>query len=405
MGKLRVAKISSDANAPTGVGVTKNVSPGQRKPMLVYGYTCSPRGAGFASDVQVYLFQQYSESRELVGSAAMTPVLTNAYSSNFTASADSWVDLGGGNPTITFNQTIGGVTGCLKILSVGGDACSFKRPTTCTSGKVYKMVFDHYLDAGHGVVAFGLGDNGDAWDLGFDHDAGKHPAIGAGGAWVTDATLFGTADATDLELCGFTAINNQVRDVLVDGKALYLKNIVLSEVTNNGHWTRSADTDVYWDMYNEVIDADASGAATATENTAAGKIDSGGIFKSTAVVSSYVAGDLWLSAGGVTMGDMDADGTYTRHLVSTATTGLVINADATGDGDITDVSLKQEMKTGNTGLTLSDSVYNASIRSGQGWAEIIEFPKPFMTSDGWFMYFTAGGASCILDINVFYEYM
>jgi hypothetical protein len=374
--------------------------------MLVHGYTVAPRGADFAADVQTYFFRQYYGAVERVGTTDTGPDLSTAvYTSDFTASAQGWVDLGGGNPTISYNATGGGVAGCLKVLSVGGDAMSIKKPTTCTSGKHYKLVFDHYLDAGHGVVAWGLGDDGDAWNLGFDHDAGEHPACGAGGAWVTDAAIYGIADATDLEFCGFTAVNNQTRDLLVDTKALYLKNMVLYEITNDGHWTRSADADFHWDMADETFDADASGAATITENTAAGTLVSGGIYKSTATISSWVAGDIWLSAGGVTMADMDANGTYTRHLVATAATGLVVNTDATGDGDVTDISLKREMKTSTTGLALSDSIFNSTIRSGQTKTEVVTFPKPVLTNDGWFMYFTAGGASCILDINVFYEYI
>jgi hypothetical protein len=56
-------------------------------------------------------------------------------------------------------------------------------------------------------------------------------------------------------------------------------------------------------------------------------------------------------------------------------------------------------------LVLADSIYNHTIRTALVQPQVITFPKPIMTDDGWFMYFTTGGASCILDINVFYEYI
>jgi hypothetical protein len=419
MGKLKVAKISSEANSPVGLGIAsgrattgrqRRATTGHRRNMVIHGYSVAPRGADFAADVQCYLMDTYGGlSSELIQSGDMTgdADATADYTSDFSADADSWVENTNGDLTFTGNQDKSGKTDTLKILAdAGGDPASFKRAGAITNAVRYKVTFSYFAETGHGCAYWALGMLNDVWDEGFDHDAGNHPAI-ASNAW-TDVTLYGLADGTTLELCAVTTQNGQTEDTLVGTKSIWLHNIQAfpMDTGNDGDWTRSDNTKLYWDWYNGKMDADASGAATATYAGTNNVLKTNAIYRSAATISSYVAGDLWLTAGGVTFADMDANNTYTRHFVATAATALVLNADATGDGDFDTISLKMERQGDQvTPLTLSDSIYNHTIRTALLQPQVVPFPKPIMTDDGWFMYFTTGGASCILDINVFYEYI
>lgn len=407
MGALQVAKISSAANEAIGLGVARG--PGTtRKPILVHGYSVSPRGADFAADVQIYFMNNYGGlGAEQLQSGDFTPDInaTAKYTSDFTSTDDGWDDNSGTAPTFANNQTVDSVIDCLKITDTGGaDNLSIKNDGAVDNTTQYQLSFDYFAETGALLVALGLGADGDAWYLAFDHDSGKHPAT-VFNAWQTGVLIYGLSDAVNLELTAYTAINNQAEDLFGAGKYIAFKNMVLSSITNDGDWTRSADTEFAWDFYQGKISADAGAGGTVTYAGTNPLVQIDGIYQTSCAVSSWVAGDLWLTLGGITGIDMDANGTYVVNWIPTATTTLVLNADGDGDGDLDSVSLKRVNKVNSSPLTLSDSIYDTSIRSGVAVPVITTFPKPIICPEGWYMHFTDAGASCIMDINVFYEYM
>jgi hypothetical protein len=403
MTKTRIALASSDAASSVGLGVARR-SVASKRPMKITGYELAPRVADWASDAQVYIFGGYTgDSSNLVNSGDFTADLAAAaeYTSDFSGAGDGWADGGATNPTITFNETVGSVSECMKVLDVGGaDKLELVNLTKCTNATMYKLTFDYFAETGITLVALGLGADGDAWDLGYDHNAGQHVAITGDDTWKTGQVLYGLSDGTTLELCAYTAINSQTADVFGAGKYIAFKNLVLTEVTNDSDWTRSDDTKGYWDMKNGVADFDGSGAATLTYAGSGGgaNLVANKLYKSVVTASNFTAGDVWISWGGVTGEDLDVDGTYTDWAPATASTGLVINGDATGDADVDNVALYEI-----AGVNFSNPLYKTTIVAATVGPVRHEFPSPLWVPDGWYMYVTSGGATVITDVNVFYE--
>lgn len=406
MGTLRIKTLTNNLQAAAAIAGGIGKGPGtSRKPVLVYGYDVAPRAAAFAADCQAYSWNSYDGGTEKLESGDLVADSGTAiYTSDFSAGAQGWVDLGGGGPTISYNATVAGETDCLKILGAGGDAASFKKPTTTTNLVMTKMVFDYYIDGTSGLAFIGLGDDADEWLVGYDHDSGWHPAV-VEGQWIRNCTLYGVADGTDLELCFFTAINGNTRDTLLDGKAIYLKNIVVTPVSNNTDWTRSADADFTWDFANEVLDCDAGAGGTATYAGVNPGLRIGGIYTWSAKISSYVSDGMNLSAGGITGADLTANGIWTQSIIATAVTGFVATADATGDGDVGDLSLVQHRMNNGADFVLTDATHHTTFRSAETSIQKVKFPKPMVCPEGFFLYLTSGGASCSLDVNIYYEYM
>lgn len=396
MGKVRNLTATSLAATAIGVGVPA----GLKKNTRILGYNVASVGGAFTSDTEINIIPgDGAVGDELISSGDFTPTLgTVKYTSDFSADADDWVELTDGDITFAGNQTVDSVTECLKLTAdAGGDPISMQRAGTVTNATMYQVTFDYYAEAGGNISFWALGANGDVWDLGYDHDSGHHPAV-VEGAW-TSVTLYGLSDTTALEIVGVTAANGSTEDTIAGTKYVAFKNIVATPVSNDGDWTRSADADVTWDMYSGEIDADASGAATVTYAGTNKTLVVGAYYRCSVTISNYVAGDLWVSAGGVTLPDMDADGTYTFDFIATATTALVLNADASGDGDFDSVSLKRIGEVAE-----SNAIYTTTIQADQVGSIFYEFPEPlWMGNSGWWFAIDAG--TYALDVNVIYDIM
>jgi hypothetical protein len=350
---------------------------------------------------------------------------TASYTSDFTSTANGWVDGGGGAPVIAANQTVESVEDCLKVTgTAGGDAFVLDNASKTTNNGYYCLELDYYAsDAGDGVandVGFlGLGDNGDHWNPGYDHDAGWNHTVVLG-SWQSNVRLYGKADGTTLELCGYTTKNGQTRDTIAENAFFGFKNMTLHAISNITDWTLSAEADGAWDWNTGNLDFDASGAATATQTQVFATTD---IAYYSATISDWVAGDLWMTIGGETLKDYDADGTYTGYIrTTTGTDSVVLNGDATGDGAFDSISVKKLM--GSTGtavgsgtvgghegnvqgnlipLSTADALYHSTHRAGLTGEKIITFPAPIWTIGGFWLNFDAPGSACQLDITVYYE--
>lgn len=405
MGRLKIASFTNglQANGPLACGI--NRGPGtMRKPILVHGYSVAPRGANFAADVQVYVWDQHIGTELLNSGDLIADDGTVKYTSDFSTDADSWVENTNGDLTFTGVETQAGVANCLKVLAdAGGDPMSIKRLATWTNATVYKVEFDYFAETGSGLAYWALGENGDALLDGYDHDSGWHPAVTIN-KW-DHVTLYGLSDETEVQIMSTTTINGNTEDTLVGTKSVWLKNIVITPVSNIGDWTLSAKADFSWDFANNVLDADAGAGGTATYAGPLVEVSIGGIYTMSATISSFVDNDLWLTVGGITGTDLTANGVWTQSPIATAITGFVVNADGDADGDIGDLSLIAHKMSDGSNFILADAPYHTTIRSGLLDPQGLKFPKPLFCTEGFLLYLTAGGAACILDVNVFYEYM
>ncbi|MHA2068552.1 MAG: hypothetical protein ACXABY_29675, partial [Candidatus Thorarchaeota archaeon] len=257
MGHTRVEH--SQGDALQGACVYKAVPEGGRG-MRLKNVRITPTGADWSADVAVYIYDCFTGiGSNLVSSGDFVPTLTTAYTSDFTADADGWAANSGGDLAVAFNQTIGGVTGCLKVSSAAGSDFEIHRtPAARTAATHYKLVFDYYtaaFAADTGYLGFGEGGACTTNASTVLHATGHNLLIVADSAWHTSQELFTWDGAdTNLDLALFTAKNGQVQDVIAAGESIYFKNMVLSTISNQSDWTFAVDeTEIGWDYFDELM--------------------------------------------------------------------------------------------------------------------------------------------------------
>jgi hypothetical protein len=180
--------------------------------------------------------------------AWMTPVAlganavnASAYSSNFTASAQSWVTNSGMVPTITFNETVGGETGCLKVVSPGSGGFQIAKLATLPGkGEKYWLTGKAYLSSSQ-TVYIREGANAAVRDTG--------GYLLANGSWV-DFKLLVTKVPGDTPAL-FTLVgsaSSQSVLTLANGDFLALKNLeyktlgLLAEIDGSANVAPGATT-------------------------------------------------------------------------------------------------------------------------------------------------------------------
>jgi hypothetical protein len=426
MSRIYVAKGSSAVNAPFGLGITG--AEGNNRNIKILGYSVASRGADFAADVQIDLMAGYSglngtdlafTGTESLGTAVYDASLAGAWDTD----ADSWVEKTDGDLTFTGNidKTDGAATAktnCLRILAdAGGDPFSLQRAGTTTNNLYYKATFWFMQDTGAGISFLGLGSAGDAWDETYDHDGGSHHTCGDENTWEL-VTLYGKADGTALELAGFTTKNGNTEDTLAGTKNAYLQDFKLYQVTDAqsnlvSDWVPSAETHFGWHGADAGFSCDAGNGGTLTWTATGEEVaTSGDLYKIVVTQADYVAQNITITGFGDAAFTLPAaDGTYTIYCESDGTDTVILTADGTGDADVKAISIQKVMGSGGTGLanagvTTVNSLYHHTIQNGdvQG-KDMIPFPGGGLPvgNAGWWMQFTPGGASSILDVNVFYE--
>jgi hypothetical protein len=398
MAKVRIKHDASNVNAANGVGVTR-AEVGTRQ-MLVYGYSIGFEGANLAADMKVAVYGGYSGlSSELLSFTGTESLAAATYESDFTADADSWVELTDGDATFAGNIDVGGKTDCLRITAdAGGDPSSLQRPATVTSGKYYKVTCSVRCDAAAALNGsfVGLGENGDAWFEQFDHDAGEHPEIVAVNTWY-DITMYGKADTTALQITVFTGKNNQTEDAIGANGILYFHDIKVYEVQNHADWVESASAEFGYNGYDQGFSCDAGAGGTATWTSPTG-INSTELFRCSALIDDWVAATGSMNTFGSYAQAFGADGTYTWDAESDGTDTVILTADGTGDMDMEALSVKRIQ-----GVDTSAPLYNHYLRSGRSTLAMITFPQPIYMADGWYFYLGPGGTDCITHLNVFYQ--
>ena len=400
MSRIYIAKGSSAVNAPFGVGIS--AAEGNNRNMIIHGYSVASRGADFAADVEIDLFSGYSGlGDELVDTLNITNP-TASYESDFTSTADGWVDNTANGVTYLANQEIGGVAGCLKMTAdAGGDVFSIKKATQCTVGNYYKVTLDIYKEDDAAIAFMGLGVEGDNWNLTVDHISGKNMACPAVTTWKT-MTLYGKATATDLEIAAFTAAGGSTEDEITASKYVAIKDIKLYDITTQvDGWVPSAEAEFGWSGPDEGLSCDAGAGGTATYTLAGtGVAESGELYQVSFDVDDWTAAIMTCTAvGDAAFTVPGADGSYSFIAESDGTDTIIFTADGDAEMTIENVSVKKI-----TGGDSDNSIYKHTIRSGLLEGPANPFPVPIPVGNaGWWMQFSPGGAASALDVNVFYE--
>ena len=402
MSRIYIAKGSSAVNAPFGVGVS--AAEGNNRNMIIHGYSVGARGADFAADVEIDLIPGYSALSATNAVDSLTIVNPTAtYTSDFTSDADGWIDNTASGVTYLANQTIGGVTGCLKITAdAGGDVLSIKKPTQCTVGKYYKVVISVYRGAAEaGLSHIGLGVEGDNWNLVADHISGENVALAAAETWKT-CTIYGKATATDLEIAGFTDATGNTEDSITAEKYVAIGSIVMYDITTQvDGWTASSELNFGFSGVNNSLSCDAGAGGTATATlTGTNAAASGEIYRCSFTVDDWTAAIMTATVCGDSAWTVpDADGTYTFYAESDGTDTVIFTADGDAEMNIEAINVKKL-----TGVNSGNSIYKHTIRSTTDASVMIPFPIPVPVGNGgWWMQFSPGGTSCAMDVNVFYE--
>lgn len=414
MSRFYIAKGSSAVNAPFGVGVSR--SEAKNRNIIVHGYSVASRGADFAADVQIDLMPGYTALGSELAFTGVESLGTAIYDSSlagaFDTDTDDWAELTNNGEVLSigdFTDTVGAgteYTDCLKVLADGGgDLFDIKRAATTVNNGYYKVTFLFAQETGAGLSYLMLGDANanDAWNEVFDHDLGNHATLGAEDTWA-EVTLYGKADGTTIEISATTGKNNTTQDTLGAGLACYFKDIkVYTIVDANGNgpadWVPQTETDMGWDGNNASwsCDAGAGGALTYTDSTG---WDSGDIIRVALTQSTYIAQNITVAIGGDSAITVPAaNGSYVYYGQSDGTDTVIIDADGTADCDVSALSVKKL-----TGMSTDNSIYHHTIQSGDVQGKQVPFPCPMpIGSNGFWMQFTPGGASSILDVNVFYQ--
>jgi hypothetical protein len=405
MAHQRIKHVSSNIAAASGTGVTKLET--NNRPVRVLGYQVAPRAVDYAADVQINLMENYTglsdEMLTFTGVEA-THISAASYTSDFSTTADGWIELTNGSVVFTGGITAGTVVETLRLAAVADpDDASMQKTGLTTSGKYYKVLADFWAETAAGLDGsfVGLGANGDQWDEVHDHDAGHHPVITAENVWYTDQAMYGKADTTALQICVYTAKNGNTEDQIAVTKDLHFKNIRLYEIENVADWVPSAETHFGWCGADQSFSCDAGDGGTLTWTNGGGVtgVADGELFRASCVIDDWVATGAPMTVFGGTAIGFSADGTFTFDAESDGTGTVILTADATGDMDIEQVSVKK-IQCDNT----ADAIYHSNISSYLvGASPIYTFPKPIYMRNGFYFSATSGGAACILDINVFYE--
>lgn len=400
MGKLQVVSGTSAANQAMFIGTDspENLLGSKRRAYL-HSISAAPRGANWAADVELYLFDTFTGlGSELVTDGDMAPDLeTASYTSDFTADMDGWADIPGAAMTATFNQTIDSVTGCAKFTAdAGGDASSWSIPGTWgVAGKAYEIKFDYFAETGGNMSYWGGGVGADNNSIRFAEGAGQNPAV-VENAWTTvKLYVTGGAQGATMYISAFTTAGGSTADTLAGTKYVAFKNATIRELTNMSSWTQGEDWVV---NFSAATATKGTNATTALAQTLTAPV-AGEIYKSVYTLTEAATGITPTFGGTTLLADAGA-GTHVEYFVAAdATASLAFTADATAIVTITDVSMKKQ-----TGINTSTYWLKDSIRSGTTLAYYREFDskQPWSTS-GWGLYLTTGGTSCIIDVTMTYE--
>jgi hypothetical protein len=400
MGRLVVANASSVADEPLAMGIPSYITGANgKKRIYLHSISVAPRGANWAADMKLYLMKGFT-GNELAASGAATALFSSvaAYESDFTAGVDSWADSGAGAPTLSGNETIGGVDDCLKVLADGGgDPLSISRAATRVAATHYKITFDAFCQTGStlGNADFmGVGLTTAGTTNAIAHNSGNNVKFAADNAWKSFTLYTDDGADTALDLCAFTAQNADTGSLLAADKYVGFKNIKIYPMTNQDDWTPVAEW--VWDYAAGNLSKIVNTASKVGQTIAIAPVV-GEVFqlKYTHVRS---ATGVTPTFGGTAGGADPTAGIINEYIVAASTSAeLKFTADATLVGTIDDVSL---IKMGNP----LDPWLQDSVRSGTTLPYYREFltKQPYSVT-GWSLYLTTGGGSCIMDAAIVYE--
>ena len=411
MGKILVANNSSIAAHAGYVGVVAPTMNNAKKRVYLHQVRVSPRGAAIAADVQLYLFDSYTGlGAELLTAPNFVPTFssTAAYESDFTADTDSWLDSGAGDMVASFNQTVGGKTGCLKMTAdVGGDPFQMSRAATRVAATHYKITFDVFCETGStlGNADFiGVGKTTASTTNALTRNTGNNIIFGADNAWKS-VTLYSDAGAdTALDLCAFTAKDGSTGSLLAANKFVAFKDIKIyaQETASAAAWTGTMadDDDFLWDYRNAELDKVVDNTNAVTSNNLGGVV--AGDLYATSYVHVRSATGVTVTFGGTTLDAAPAAGTLvqaTPITTTAASSNLVFTPDATLVGTIDTASVKKLGGVNTNSPYLKDSILTAVTTP-----HVIEFStkQPWSTS-GWLLYATSAGSSSLMDMSLVYE--
>jgi hypothetical protein len=402
MGRIRVANSSSDAKISGFVGVASAAPTKAGNRIYLHEISVAPRVADFDADVSLYLYDTYEGmGSELVDSGNFTPVTGDAlYTSDFVPDVDGWTDIAGAAMTLTFNQTIDSVTGCLKcVADGGGDESSFVvgGEVWLAAGVTYELKFDYFAETAGNMSFWGGGLNGASTTSNYATGSGQQIAV-VENAWTTCTQyITGGVENADIHLSAFTAQDGQTADALAAGKYVAFKNVTIKEVTNNADWTLGA-TGWTWILTDKVADKVVNGTTALAQTLTTPAV--GDLYQVVYTLTEAVAG-VTPAYGGVTMAADAGAATHTSVIVATNSSNRVLTftADATAVVTIDDISVKKMGGITNTNYMLRDS-----IREGvtTRYVRTFESKQP-VSQTGFGLLAVQAGTACILDMVMVYE--
>ena len=148
-----------------------------------------------------------------------------AYSSNFTAGVDSWVqNIGDANLVLTGNvDAVSGVDDVLEAQASGANRnFQIRKDSLVTIGVRYELVFDYYAEVGATSTTRYLALGADGARM----DTTSSVAV-VEGSWQTSQKLRGVSNSSALRLMLAASATSQTVAPLLSGKKLYFKNLVL----------------------------------------------------------------------------------------------------------------------------------------------------------------------------------
>jgi len=294
------------------------------------------------------------------GFAAVTE--TNVYTSDFSAGVNGWAQyIGDTNLQVTGNNddipNAAGLDDVLKAYANGADKSFLLKAsaTVLTLGKAYKVTYKYYAEAGCGLAFLRFGLHSVAAD--------RPDTAVVEGSWQTVTAYYFNAVTSDTTVLYFSSITSQGGtgiDSLLNGKAIYIKDVVIDNITLTS-WTAGTGC----------APQASAGALTTKANAIAGTASdlsqniSAGTGKLYKVIFTVVrtAGSVTAKVGGSSGTTISASGTYTQYITcGSVDTNITFSKDATFAGSVDTVSVQQVTVPAATGALLV-STFGGAVRN------------------------------------------
>ena len=202
-------------------------------------YVGSGEHKGSINDVKLYnLALSAAEVKELYSGASVPYKYKGANqaaeASDFTGDADNYGAYSG-SQTVTYNQTVDAVAGCLKMVqthsTAGGGfekaAANFDTPPSNTNltGKAIRVTFDYFVESGSGLANWGGGHSGTARAVGLDGTYASANLAITENAWQTNQVLEYKSNHANFYVSSYTTSDGATTDNLINGKYFAIKNV------------------------------------------------------------------------------------------------------------------------------------------------------------------------------------